>query len=74
MKRYPKMPMADKIHRGAVLACIGLTAYGTFLLGLRVYRFYTVGKPAAEMRALQMIQEKSSSTAEQIDSTQAIKA
>lgn len=58
MKRYPRISLSDKIHRGFVIGCLAVTAYGTFLLGMRVYRYFTVTKPAAEMRALQMIRDK----------------
>lgn len=40
----------DKIHRSLVWGCVGLTAYGFYLAGLRVHRYFTVLKPAGEER------------------------
>lgn len=40
----------DTVHRSLVLGCVGLTAYGFYLAGLRVHRYFTVLKPAGEER------------------------
>lgn len=48
MKKIPTTKFLDKLHRGVVVACIGLTAYGTLLIGHRVYRYFTVIKPQRE--------------------------
>ncbi len=41
MKKAPKTHILDRLHRGVVWTCIGLTAYGTYLLGWRVHRYFT---------------------------------
>ncbi|XP_062554342.1 uncharacterized protein LOC134219584 [Armigeres subalbatus] len=46
MKKQAKNLLLDKLHRGVVYTCMGLTLYGTYLLGHRVYRHFTVIKPA----------------------------
>lgn len=38
--------LADKLHKGFVVGCIGMTLYGSYLLGLRVHRYFTVIRPA----------------------------
>lgn len=40
----------DTVHRSIVWGCVGLTAYGFYLAGLRFHRYFTVLKPAAEER------------------------
>ncbi|XP_073828055.1 uncharacterized protein [Musca autumnalis] len=52
-KRIGGRGLLDKLHRGAVYACIGVTLYGTFLLGMRGYRYYTVVKPERERKLLE---------------------
>lgn len=42
----------DKLHKGFVCACVGVTMYGTYLLGWRFYRYFTVVKPRNEEREL----------------------
>lgn len=64
MKRLPNHRLSDTFHRGFVIGCLGLTAYGTLLLGMRVYQYFTVSKPAAELRALQMIRDKNNERTE----------
>lgn len=52
MKRVPaqKLSILDKLHRGIVLGCVGLTLYGLVLGGIRVHRYYTVLVPLGEER------------------------
>lgn len=45
MKKAPKTQFLDKLHRGAVWTCIGLTIYGTCLLSHRLYHYYFYMKP-----------------------------
>ncbi|XP_055906385.1 uncharacterized protein LOC129941712 [Eupeodes corollae] len=56
-ERVNRISILDKLHRGAVYACIGVTAYGTFLLGVRVYRYFTVIRPERQRQELKMIEE-----------------
>ena len=44
--RFSVNKVLDSLHRGAVLCCVGVTAYGLYLGGLRVHRYYTVIRPA----------------------------
>ncbi|KAF4522369.1 hypothetical protein B566_EDAN012226 [Ephemera danica] len=55
MKRYAKpRAFVDKLHKGFVWTCVGLTAYGLFLLGLRVERYFTVIRPQREIREAEL--------------------
>lgn len=57
MKKFPSTSrILDKIHRGVVIACIGLTLYGTVLLGNRAYRYFTVVKPQRELVELRLLE------------------
>lgn len=53
------MRFLDKIHKGVVVVCIGLTLYGTGLIGHRVYRYFTVIRPQRESAELKMLEVKS---------------
>lgn len=57
MKRQARNALMDRAHRGFVLTCIGLTAYGTYLLSLRVYRYFTVLAPAKKAYQLELLQK-----------------
>lgn len=48
MKKYARNLLYDKLHRGTVLVCIGLTLYGTVLLGDHFYNYYRYVKPKIE--------------------------
>ncbi|XP_055693391.1 uncharacterized protein LOC129795885 [Lutzomyia longipalpis] len=68
MRRLPKKDLLfDKLHRGVVWTCMGLTLYGTYLLGTRVYRYFTVIKPARQQRELEMIQENAQASTQMLD-------
>lgn len=41
----------DKLHKGFVITCIGVTGYGCYLLGWRFYRYFTVIKPERQILA-----------------------
>jgi Cytochrome oxidase c assembly len=56
MRRAAKNQMLDRMHRGVVYTCLGLTAYGSYLLGMRVYRYFTVIRPQRQEEELRMIQ------------------
>lgn len=56
MRKIPTTKILDKLHRGVVIACIGLTLYGTGLIGHRVYRYFTVVKPHRETEEFKMLQ------------------
>lgn len=59
MKRGARTNILDRLHRGVVYTCIGLTVYGGYLLSLRVHRYITVTRPNRQAAELQMIQEGS---------------
>ncbi|KOB52244.1 putative secreted protein [Operophtera brumata] len=48
MKKYARSLLYDKLHRGSVLVCIGLTLYGSVLLGDHFYNYYRYVKPQIE--------------------------
>lgn len=48
MKKYSRNLLFDKLHRGTVLVCIGLTLYGSALLGEHFYKYYKYVKPQIE--------------------------
>ncbi|XP_054728138.1 uncharacterized protein LOC129237419 [Anastrepha obliqua] len=56
-KRVRVNNILDKLHRGVVYSCIGVTLYGTFLLGLRVHRYLTVVRPQRQADELQKIDD-----------------
>ena len=59
MRKVPKAMFIDKLHRGAVSLCIGVTVIGTALFGVRIYRYFSVIKPMRQEQELKMIQEGS---------------
>lgn len=61
LKKRPNIHILDRLHKGFVIACIGVTAYGTYLLGWRVHRYFTVIQPAKKEHELRMIKEKDDS-------------
>lgn len=46
----------DRLHRGFVYSCLALTAYGSYLVGHRVYRFFTVIQPEKRAYEQSLIQ------------------
>lgn len=48
MKKYARNVLYDKLHRGTVLVCIGLTLYGSVLLGDHFYKYFRYVKPQIE--------------------------
>ena len=56
MKKIPTGKILDKLHRGVVVACIGLTLYGTAIIGNRVYRYFSLMKPQRELEDLKMLE------------------
>lgn len=52
-KRIAGRSLLDRLHRGVVYTCIGITLYGTFLLGMRGYRYYTVVRPERQKALLE---------------------
>lgn len=65
-KRLPGSNVLDKLHRGAVYTCLAVTFFGTFMLGLRGWRYYTVTRPERQKADLQMIEEGSHDKAEEL--------
>ncbi|XP_075156104.1 uncharacterized protein LOC142229427 [Haematobia irritans] len=59
-KRIGGSSLLDKLHRGAVYTCVGITLYGTFLLGMRGWRYYTVVRPERQKAELKMLEEGAS--------------
>ncbi|CAO1422300.1 unnamed protein product [Diamesa hyperborea] len=57
MKKVGRVNILDRLHRGVVYTCLGLTAYGTYLLGVRAHRYFTVTKPRREEAELRMLME-----------------
>ncbi|XP_004523597.1 uncharacterized protein LOC101458445 [Ceratitis capitata] len=57
-KRVRVNNLLDKLHRGVVYTCIGVTLYGTFLLGMRVHRYLTVVRPQKQAEQLKMIENE----------------
>lgn len=57
MKKAPRTHILDRLHRGVVWTCIGLTIYGSFLLGRRVQRYFTVVKPRRDEEDMRMLRE-----------------
>ncbi|KAF9824578.1 hypothetical protein SFRURICE_004035 [Spodoptera frugiperda] len=45
MKKYARNVLYDKLHRGSVLVCVGLTLYGTVLLGDHFYKYFKYVRP-----------------------------
>lgn len=42
----------DRLHKGVVVACIGVTVLGTVYLGLAGYDYFMVFKPQTKQRQL----------------------
>ncbi|XP_044743732.1 uncharacterized protein LOC123305954 [Chrysoperla carnea] len=47
----------DRLHKGFVCACLGLTVYGGYLLSLRAYRYFAYIKPMREQQKLKSQEE-----------------
>lgn len=49
MKKYANRNILyDKLHRGGVLICVGLTLYGSVLLGEHFYKYFKYVRPGIE--------------------------
>lgn len=57
MRKQARNAIFDKAHKGFVWACLGLTAYGSYLISLRVYRYFTVIAPAKEAYQRELLQK-----------------
>ncbi|CRK86915.1 CLUMA_CG000736, isoform A [Clunio marinus] len=68
MRKYPTSKILDKLHRGVVWTCMGVTAYGTFLIGMRVYRYFTVVRPQRQLEEFKMLEDEIVDKANLIDS------
>lgn len=55
IRKIQKFKFLDLAHRGVVITCMGLTLYGTFLLGHRVYRYFTIIKPNREASEIALL-------------------
>lgn len=58
IKKQPRYRYLDLAHRGVVVTCIGLTLYGSYLLGHRVYRYFTVIKPNRDAEERKILEVK----------------
>ncbi|XP_058059138.1 uncharacterized protein LOC131209976 [Anopheles bellator] len=67
MKRQAKNLLLDRMHRGVVYTCMGLTLYGSYMLGVRVYRYFTVVKPARQAEELRMLEAGAANRAPALD-------
>lgn len=45
MKKQARNILYDKLHRGGVLVCVGLTIYGSIILGDHVYKYFRYVRP-----------------------------
>ncbi len=57
MKKQARNALLDRAHKGFVWACLGLTAYGSYLISLRVYRYFTVIAPAKQAYQRELLQK-----------------
>ncbi|KAG6442370.1 hypothetical protein O3G_MSEX002276 [Manduca sexta] len=48
MKKQARNLLYDKLHKTGVLVCVGLTLYGSLLLGNHFYNYYKYVKPQIE--------------------------
>jgi len=67
LKRRTKNRILDSLHKGVVLACVGVTLCGSVLLGLRFYRYYTVIKPQQKLKEIEENKHLLSEGAEFVD-------
>ncbi|XP_058819070.1 uncharacterized protein LOC131681965 [Topomyia yanbarensis] len=56
MRKHSKNLLMDRMHRGVVYACMGLTVWGTYMLGMHLYRHFTIIKPARKAEELRMLE------------------
>ncbi|XP_053608095.1 uncharacterized protein LOC128673941 [Plodia interpunctella] len=45
MRKHARNHLYDKLHRGGVIVCIGLTIYGSILLGDHFYKYFKYVRP-----------------------------
>ncbi|XP_046396920.1 uncharacterized protein LOC124163858 [Ischnura elegans] len=50
MRRYSRNVLFDRLHKGVVYTCMGLTIYGFYLFGIRVQHYWTVIRPERQLR------------------------
>lgn len=51
-KSARKSLLLDRLHKGFVLTCIGVSLFGLSHLGYRWYRYFTVLRPDAKRKEL----------------------
>lgn len=69
LKRRTKNRILDSLHKGVVLACVGVTLCGSVILGFRAYRYFTVIKPQQKLKEIEENKHLLSEGAEFSDST-----
>lgn len=53
MRRLPKTNvLLDRLHKGFVVTCIGVTAVATLYLSYSAYNYFAVYKPTAKQKQL----------------------
>lgn len=63
MRKVPvESAIINKMHRGFVWSCLGLTAFGGYLLGLRFYRYFTVIRPETKAYEQSLLEHGDSNT------------
>lgn len=57
-RRANSYNIIDKLHRGAVWMCIGVTVGGTCILGARLWNYYMYEKPERKRLELQKLEQQ----------------
>ncbi|XP_055541280.1 uncharacterized protein LOC129727453 [Wyeomyia smithii] len=56
MRKQSKNILLDRLHRGAVYTCMGVTLWASYVIGARLYHYFTVVKPARKAEELRMLE------------------
>lgn len=74
MRRSVQTKLMDRLHRGFVYSCLGLTAYGSYLIAHRVYRFFTVIRPETRAYEKSLVEHAKKMDSQSSDSAPQLKA
>ncbi|GLH11969.1 Uncharacterized protein GBIM_16664 [Gryllus bimaculatus] len=55
-RRATRNLLFDRLHKGVVISCLALTLYGSFMIGDKMYRYFTVLRP--QLKAKQEEEQK----------------
>lgn len=70
MRKLPQASrLAEYLHKGFVLTCVGVTLFGTMNLGMRVYNYYSVIKPQRDREAERLSLAEKETGAVEVDMT-----